>query len=619
MLSRSALLALALLAAAPALAQAPRLIPYQGVLTDGGAPVTSATNVTFSLFDVASGGAALWTETQSVTPDANGVFAVQLGSVSDLDDLSFGDPLWLEVSVGGAALGPRTALGAVPYALAMYGVRVTPPTSTGDAPSIVAGHPSNSASGRGAVVAGGGFDSGSSVWPNTASGLYATVSGGRLNTASGSRATLGGGADNTASGVLATVGGGTGNTAGGYGSTVGGGTGNTATGSSPTAIFDGAATIGGGSRNTATGRYSTVGGGDRNNASGERSTVPGGILNHTRGDFSFAAGYNARAIHRGTFVWSEPRNQSDSLLSTAANQFLIRASGGVGIGTNQPLGTVHIARTDLGVQASALENEAIVVEHEDAVIGLYSSAALTWGSALSLGEVTGTGTLANKWTMQRNTGASGALHFTFGTSDNYGANNTVMRIDTDGTVHADASFTGGGADFAEWLPLASSSHIPRAGDVVGVSAGRVGLATDGAEQVMVVSSNPAFVGNPEAEDGGVLVALVGQAEVRLASPAEVGDLLVASGREDGTARAVSPARYSPATDGVVIGRVLALAEDGMAIALVGIDEAAALRDVVVRQQEQMDAQQSRLDAQQAQIDALVRRLNALDPPTIASE
>ncbi|GAB5536794.1 MAG: hypothetical protein Rubg2KO_30430 [Rubricoccaceae bacterium] len=275
-------------------------------------------------------------------------------------------------------------------------------------------------------------------------------------------------------------------------------------------------------------------------------------------------------------------------------------------------------RTGPAVTAeSALLNEDIRVSSNDAVLGLYSSDVGDWGSAVVLGEMAFFGTLVNKWAVARGTGTSGALHFTFGTDANYSSNDTQMRIDTDGSVHADGSFTGGGADFAEWFPVASSSARPRAGDVVGVTGGRVGLATAGAEQVMIVSSNPAFVGNPDAEETGALVALVGQAEVRITSskgtnPAQVGDLLVASGQGNGLARAVSPARYDPAKDGPVAGRVLELTGDGTAVALVGVDEAAALREVVISQQTELAAQQRQLDAQQAQIDALMRRLDALD-------
>ncbi|MEM6288879.1 MAG: hypothetical protein AAF845_17205, partial [Bacteroidota bacterium] len=145
----------------------------------------------------------------------------------------------------------------------------------------------------------------------------------------------------------------------------------------------------------------------------------------------------------------------------------------------------------------------------------------------------------------------------------------------------------------------------------GLRGGLVGLATEAAAQVMIASSAPAFGGNPAAEADGALVALVGQAEVRITGAASVGDLLVASGLDDGTARAVAPEAYRPEADGPVAGRVLALPEAGRAVALVGVDEAAALRAVVEAQAVALGEQAARLDAQQAQIDLLVRRLDTL--------
>jgi hypothetical protein len=59
-----------------------------------------------------------------------------------------------------------------------------------------------------------------------------------------------------------------------------------------------------------------------------------------RGNLSFAAGCFANARHPGTFVWADTEDSFCSggpeFASTGANQFLIRASGGVGIGTNRP-------------------------------------------------------------------------------------------------------------------------------------------------------------------------------------------------------------------------------------------------------------------------------------------
>ena len=95
-------------------------------------------------------------------------------------------------------------------------------------------------------------------------------------------------------------------------------------------------------------------GGHDNRADGNASTVPGGEANRTLGRYSFAAGYRAHANHDGAFVWGD--STEANFPSTAANQFLIRASGGVGIGTNalNPAAALTVAGTgDYNVAGAA--------------------------------------------------------------------------------------------------------------------------------------------------------------------------------------------------------------------------------------------------------------------------
>jgi len=87
-------------------------------------------------------------------------------------------------------------------------------------------------------------------------------------------------------------------------------------------------------------------GGGRNNfiSNGVNfATVPGGRDNRAAGDYSFAAGRRAKADHDGAFVWADSQNAD--FRSTDTNQFLIRASGGVGIGTNNPAHALHVNGT----------------------------------------------------------------------------------------------------------------------------------------------------------------------------------------------------------------------------------------------------------------------------------
>ncbi len=187
-----------------------------------------------------------------------------------------------------------------------HALRLEPAQGT---PNLIGGHALNAVGGtvEGAVISGGGRTGG----VNRVEGNFGTVGGGLSNAAGNEYATIGGGINNTAAGSAATIAGGWGN-----------------------AANDLNATVGGGQDNNAGGLASTVIGGFKNTAKGEYSTVAGGTGNQAGGSHSFAAGHGAQALQDGTFVWSD--SQEGPFASTAPNQFLIRASGNVGIDVENP-------------------------------------------------------------------------------------------------------------------------------------------------------------------------------------------------------------------------------------------------------------------------------------------
>ncbi|HOX06842.1 MAG TPA: hypothetical protein PK280_10605 [Planctomycetota bacterium] len=83
-----------------------------------GDPRTGSFNITFRIYDQASGGAALWTETQAAVPvNTKGVFSVMLGGVTALN-LSFDSQYWMSIQVGSETeLAPRYQLASAPYAI----------------------------------------------------------------------------------------------------------------------------------------------------------------------------------------------------------------------------------------------------------------------------------------------------------------------------------------------------------------------------------------------------------------------------------------------------------------------------------------------------------------------
>ncbi|MEZ4962976.1 MAG: tail fiber domain-containing protein [Saprospiraceae bacterium] len=213
------------------------------------------------------------------------------------------------------------------------------------APKIVLGVAGNNATGYGATIGGGG----SASFGINEAGNFATVSGGAGNHASQNWSTVGGGYNNDATGIASTVVGGQYNDVSGNHSTIAGGILNLAQGSF--------STVGGGESNNSSGNHCSVGGGGTNEASGNSSTVPGGSLNSAGGDYSFASGRRAKidAAHDGAFLFSDQNNLDFN--SAAANEFAVRATGGVRFvtaidGSGNPIQTVSINDTGT-VTASA--------------------------------------------------------------------------------------------------------------------------------------------------------------------------------------------------------------------------------------------------------------------------
>ncbi|MBN1163063.1 MAG: hypothetical protein JXB45_00655 [Candidatus Krumholzibacteriota bacterium] len=96
----------------------PRLINYQGVLTDpaGEAVPNGEYQITFRLYQAVTGGSPLWSEIQTVTV-SHGIFNALLGSVTALD-IGFAEPYYLGIAVENQAeLSPRLPLVSSAYSL----------------------------------------------------------------------------------------------------------------------------------------------------------------------------------------------------------------------------------------------------------------------------------------------------------------------------------------------------------------------------------------------------------------------------------------------------------------------------------------------------------------------
>lgn len=308
--------ALAILgAAAPARSMAQSATPadlmsYQGYLVDAnGAPLANSNpvnyTIVFRLYATSSGGSSLWAESQTVTVD-KGSFAVVLGegvqegseprpALSSLFASTSASDRYIGITVKGLSGGdpeimPRLRLLPSPYA---FLARSANGLVAADGTSLLVPDAGRLRLSQ-AIQSTGGNARGESAVDLQVSRRPAQPT----QVASGRASTLTGGENNTASGETSVVAGGVGNTASGLGSVALGGTANT--------------------------------------ASGAHATTVGGRQNTASGEFSMAAGRRANAIHSGTFVWAD--GQDADFASTAANQFNIRASGGVGVNTTAEAG-----------------------------------------------------------------------------------------------------------------------------------------------------------------------------------------------------------------------------------------------------------------------------------------
>jgi hypothetical protein len=363
---------------------------YQGRLNDGGGPLSGSYDLTFTLYD-GPGVLAL----QIGSPQPNSAVPVNAGLFTVTLDFSggafTGAPRWLEIAVqphaGGATttLSPRQQLTPAPYAITAGNVNGLLVQGNATSPNLIGGYSGNIVSNGvvGAVIGGGGVNGA----PNLVTDNYGTVSGGTGNQAGNNNsnpadnlfATVGGGHNNVSGNNYATIGGGLQNAVNGDYGTVGGGVQNTAYYYS---------TVAGGFQNSATAFVGTVGGGKNNLSSGNNATVPGGVFNQAAGDFSLAAGQNAQALHTGAFVWADD-SSTNIFASTAANQFLIRATGGVGINTNNPNGAA------LNVNGTVT---AINFSGSGAGLTSLNPASLSAGTAaVSISGNAATATLANNF------------------------------------------------------------------------------------------------------------------------------------------------------------------------------------------------------------------------------
>ena len=381
--------------------------------------------------------------------------------------------------------------------------------------NVIGGYVSNSVAAGvdGATIAGGGGSDVNFGWvPNTVISSFATIGGGFGNTAGGLAGTIGGGYynvtgpgsvtgvefvgggytnvasgdaavivggfQNTASGDIATIGGGAGNLANGRGAVIGGGG------------YDGSSVAG----STASGSASVVGGGFGNQATGAYATVPGGAANVAGGKWSLAAGQQAQALNPGTFVWAD--SLGGVFASTSSNQFLIRAQGGVGIGTASPAKQLDVTGNASSVAGgSSIDPSIFVRVNNTATDGNTSSpdyAGIGFGHNSTRQAIVG-GTFGNDY-LDFYTGGlltSPKMRIDFNGHVGIGTTNPTSALQVNGTITATA-FSGTGSGLTGVALLAGGNALTGQQTVM---SGNVGIGTTTPANLLDVHGSADFGGS----------------------------------------------------------------------------------------------------------------------------
>lgn len=140
-----------------------------------------------------------------------------------------------------------------------------------------------------------------------------------------------------------------------------------------------------------------------------------------------------------------------------------------------------------------------------------------------------------------------------------------------------------------------------AGQVAGLFGGGLSLSTAGADRVLVVANSS------EADDARaarVPVTLFGEVVLKVVGPTRAGDLLFASGRNDGTAAGLDADEISPARLPYLVGRALeANPVNGTreVRALVGLAEWEAVAEMLEVRDALLEAQELELEALRAAV------------------
>jgi hypothetical protein len=538
-------------------ADQPQLVNYQGFLTDSlGQPISGSRGVTFNIYDTSVGGVALWSSGQVTVQVDSGFFSYLLGSGSSLPPALFeGANRWLGIRIHpDNEMTPRTRLTSVPYA---YHTQMSDTSSfslVGGGWEVDSGQVSLA---TGSEMVGIGTTSPEAM-------LHIEVGDKLVPVVAPFSVTSG----STTYFTVTTDG------------KVGIGT------NSPTSklhVKEGDIKI---EKNDARLKFrstnydaGTLGltfenngeavfqGDNQNDWEFRFQPYTSGLGNYDAKLMVYGKGYDyIELTHDGT----------DGYIRTDEGDLVLNPAGNVGIGTSTPRALTHIRSENLGVSAAALQGDKLVIEDADAVLGLYSSPAGNFGSALSLSEIAGN-TLVDKWAIVRETTSGGSgLRFTYGTNKNQAVNPTLFSVKTNGRVKCAELELTGGADVAEPFEISDNQTLPPGALLVidSQNPGKLTLSDSpydtrvagivsgagGVNPGIMLTQNDAFVGGQNIAISGRVYCLV-DASFGSITP---GDLLTTSPNPGHAMKAADRER----SYGAVIGKAMTGLDNGQGLVLV---------------------------------------------------
>lgn len=520
---------------------------YQGYLTDtGGTPLTGSYSIVYRIFDVPTGGTALWSETQTVSVSA-GIFNVLLGPGTPTLASIFllGADRYLELEVAGSALSPRSELAAVAYAFTAERAHEANNAAT------LAGFDIPGLDGRYVNLA----EAGSITSPMLVNGAVTLSKIAQTGATSGDVIKWNGSAWIAA----------------------------------PDAVGadDGDWIITGNEMYSGVSGNVGIGTTDPDRALHVESGMDDFVYFHTStasetpaNALRLASTYmsNSATVNRWLTFAGVGIRAVDSDASQYTTLGLNPDGGPVGIGLGShgsADATLHVRTSSASVYNSEFAFEDIIVEDAgNAWLGLYSDDIGNVGSGITFAEHTPSSTITNKWAIYARTAQNvGDLVVTYGAASNPTQNPVMMQVLPDGTTKVKVlQITG--ADLAERFPVRDRVEPGMVVEIDPSHPGQLRLASGAYNRRVagVVSgagglSVGAILGSSAGSESSPPIALSGRVWVHCdAGDASIrpGDLLTTASRPGHAMKAID----YPKAQGATIGKAMTELTSGVGLVLV---------------------------------------------------